>query len=71
MNEEIENYVKELLASKLEKSEEKEVKFSETLSKGFTLGSTLEAKDGRVVISNVRQHDAERDLAKAYAYKKK
>ena len=81
MNEEIKKYVQELIKARTEKKEEttetpetennggttQEIDVDSLFKSEFRIGSTLEQTSWGNVISNVREHNADRDLAKAYA----
>lgn len=75
--EEIKKYAEELIQKKLAKSnteetkeeakeETKEVNFGDLFKSKFSLGSTLEQQPQGNVIANVREHDSDADLEKAY-----
>ena len=63
---EIIKYAEKIIKEKLNKSEKTEVNFGDLFKSKFSLGSTLEQEPQGNILSNVREHNPEKDLKKAY-----
>ena len=62
----VEAKTKELEGEEVKKSQEKEVNLEGIFKSNFRVGTTLEQTPWGNTVANVREHNPENDLAKAY-----